>query len=46
MDWCKTSIEGRNLFEVWICDGRVNLGDLNDQIESNFPNDVKSVFVV
>ena len=23
----------------WICDGRVNLGDLNDQIESNFPND-------
>lgn len=25
--------------KVWICDGRVNLGDLNDQIESNFPND-------
>ena len=25
--------------KVWICDGRVNLGDLNDQIESSFPND-------
>ncbi len=25
--------------KIWICDGRINLDDLNDQIESNFPND-------
>ena len=25
--------------KIWICDGRINLDDLNDQIESSFPND-------
>ena len=25
--------------KIWICDGRINLDDLNDKIESNFPNE-------
>jgi CBS domain containing-hemolysin-like protein len=25
--------------KIWICDGRINLDDLNDKIESSFPNE-------
>lgn len=25
--------------KIWICDGRINLDDLNDKIESDFPNE-------